>query len=184
MPLRAATFSTTARQAAASGPTVRPPARWATWLAHAVVWIITPTALWRLPFAFGYDMGMIDPEAPPWAWWAIPYTVGLILLTEGLAFLTVGLVSPWGEVMPSWLPRVGGRPVRPRLVVGAAATGGLALSVLWISDGVNWFVFGERVRFTSEGWERLASAGLLTHVVWGPMLLAVTFDYWRRHRHP
>lgn len=145
--------------------------------------MILPTALWRLPFAFGFDMGMVDPDAPPWVWWALPYTIGLILVTEGLAYLTVGLVSSWGEVLPSWLPRFGGRSVRPRLVVGAAATGGLALSALWISDVVSWVWFGEHVAFTSAAWELLALAGLLTHVAWGPMLLAVTFDYWRRHRH-
>lgn len=162
-------------------PVGSPPAPWAWWCAHAVPWIILPTALWRLPIAFGFDMGMVDPEAPPWTWWALPYTIGLILLVEGLAVLTAGLVEPWGEALPSWLPVVGGRPVRPGAVAAAAAAGGLALSALWISDGVMW-VLGEHVSFRSVAWERLAAAGLLTHVVWGPMLLAVTFDYWRRHR--
>jgi hypothetical protein len=166
----------------ASANSVPSPARWATWCAYAVPWIILPTALWRLPFAFGFDMGMIDPEAPAWVWWVVPYTIGLVVLTEVLAYLTVGLVSWWGEVFPSWIPLVGGRPVRPGWVVAAATTGGIALCALWIPDWVDQVWFGGGLAYTSPAWEALAKVGLVTHVVWGPMLLAVTFDYWRRHR--
>lgn len=148
--------------------------------AWAVPWMILPTALWRLPFAFGFGMGMVDPDAPPWEWWAVPYTVGLIVVIEVLAFLTVGLVEPWGERLPRWLPVVGGRPVRPRVVAVVAALGGTALSVLWISDGIRW-LRGDHVQFSSPWWEGLAAACLLTHVLWGPLLLVVTFAYWRRH---
>ncbi|WP_238176468.1 hypothetical protein [Kribbella albertanoniae] len=159
----------------------RPPARWAVWCAYAVPWMILPTALWRLPIAFGFAMGMVDPSAPPWAWWAVPYTLGLIVLIEVLAVLTVGLVAPWGEAVPRWLPWVGGVRVNPRVVTAAAVIGGLALSVLWISDLIRWLL-GDRVEFRSGWWETIALVALLTHVAWGPLLLAVTVDYWRRHR--
>lgn len=156
------------------------PARWAVRCAHAVPWLLAASALWRLPFAFGFDMGMIDPDAPPWEPWVVPYTLGLIALVEGLGLLTVGLVAEWGERVPAWVPGIGGRPTSPRMVGSAALCGGLALTVLWTADAAQ-AVRGEHLDYRSPLWWSLGQLALATHVAWGPLLLAVTFDYWRRH---
>ncbi|MER5873740.1 hypothetical protein [Streptomyces sp. NPDC002044] len=43
--------------------TERPVPRWAVRTARAIPFVLLPHCLWRLPFAFGFDMGMIDPNA-------------------------------------------------------------------------------------------------------------------------
>ena len=50
-------------------------------------------------------------------------SVCLSLTIEGLALLAFGLVRPWGERAPRWLPLIGARRVPPRPVIAAAATG-------------------------------------------------------------
>lgn len=157
------------------------PARWAVRCAHAVPLLLAASALWRLPFAFGFDMGLDDPAAPPWTWWAVPYTIGLILLVEALGMLTVGLVAPWGRTIPAWLPRIGGRPAHPTAVTVAATSGGVGLCLLWYGDLAVDIAHGG-VRYEPTPWEVLGESARLTHLAWGPLLLVVVWDHWRRHR--
>ena len=160
--------------------TAEPVPRWALVSAYAVTWLVLPSSLWRVPVAFGFDMGMIDPGAGPWVWWALPYTFTLILVTEGLAFLTTGLVRRWGEVAPAWLPLIGGRPVRPLAAIVPATIGGLALTALWTSQLASIVGIGTQLGFTSVWWEVLAWSCYLPYLAWGPLLLAVTYAYARR----
>ena len=46
---------------------------------------------------------------------------GLASVAIGGATLTVGLVRPWGELFPRWMPFVGGRRVPPALAVAPAS---------------------------------------------------------------
>jgi hypothetical protein len=132
--------------------------------------------------AFGHDMGMVDPQAPAWTWWALPYTFGLIALTELLTYLTVGLVSPWGEVAPRRLPLIGGRPIRPLAAIVPATVGGLLVVALGVDMVAGYLgLFGlDHVGFASAWWEALFVAAYAPLVLWGPMLLAVTASYARR----
>jgi len=45
------------------------------------------------------------------------YVLGLTLILLGLGLLTLGLVQRWGEVVPRWIPVLGGRRVRPLAAV-------------------------------------------------------------------
>ena len=78
--------------------------------------------------------------------WGTPYVFGLSFLLVGLVLLTLGLVQRWGEVVPRWIPRVGGKPVPPMLAVVPAATGDFALTMLWAAVFSNidqiWGYFG------------------------------------------
>jgi len=58
----------------------------------------------------------------------VAYVLGLAVATECLALLTLGLVRPWGERLPYWLPYCGGRAIRPMAVVFPAALGAAALT--------------------------------------------------------
>jgi hypothetical protein len=56
----------------------------------------------------------------------------MAMLALGGAGLTFGLVRPWGEVYPPWIPRLGGRPVRPRTAIIPAT----AVSFLMTGAGI------------------------------------------------
>ncbi|GAA0271258.1 hypothetical protein GCM10010302_06030 [Streptomyces polychromogenes] len=64
-----------------------------------------------------FRTGTVDPAAPAARWWVPFYVVGLSVLTEAPALLTTGLVSEWGEVVPRWVPLIGGRRVAPLVAV-------------------------------------------------------------------
>ena len=162
--------------------TGRPVPLWAERVAHLIPLVGLPVCLWRLPIGFGYAMG---GENTPSAWWHIPYVFGLSFLTEAFALLGFGLVRGWGEVVPSWVPGLGGRRIPPFAAIVPAAIGGLGLLGLM----VNWFFTAFRIGGSSgfpyaPGWDTLAMAvsGLLT--LWGPLVLALTYGYYRRRCRP
>ncbi|MFC9592468.1 hypothetical protein ACFTUC_22065 [Streptomyces sp. NPDC056944] len=111
-----------------------------------------PHCLWRLPFAVDFPMGTIDPAAPASApWWVPFYVVGLSVPTEALALLTTGLVSGWGEVVPRWVPLIGGRRVAPLAAVIPAVLGGLALVAMFDLYPLAWVGLLPEVGY-SNGW--------------------------------
>jgi len=85
--------------------------------------------------------------------------LGLTLLSEVVALLSLGLVRPWGEVFPSWMPLIGGRRVPPVGASVLAATGAVALMAIWTFATVNFFVLtvfgapGNGFVFVNGGWE-------------------------------
>ncbi|MDT5024616.1 MAG: hypothetical protein QOE61_1042 [Micromonosporaceae bacterium] len=88
------------------------PPHWARWAAHVAPLTTLPTGLWRTGMAFGFPTGYTDQavranfDAPGWG---SLYLIGLSVLLEGLALLTLGLVKSWGDVPPPrWIPFVGG----------------------------------------------------------------------------
>jgi hypothetical protein len=133
---------------------------------------------WAIGIPLGVDAGQLRqvhadgfPIAP----------AGLGTMAFVAAGLTLGLVQPWGETFPRWLPRVGGRRVPPPMAVVPATL----VAILVIATGL---VF---VRFTLadldqlllvEGWA-IYGPGLLWPA-WGAALgfSAVAYHYRRRGR--
>ncbi|MGW6919604.1 hypothetical protein ACWGB8_38240 [Kitasatospora sp. NPDC054939] len=164
---------------------VAPVPRWAELAARAAVWSTVPSGLWRIVFGLGIPVGFsgetarIAAEHQPG--WGTLYCVLLSVLTEALAFLTLGLVRPWGEVVPRWIPLIGNRRVRPLAAIVPAALGGAALTWLGLSSLLGGW--GEEL---SDPDAPQGLAGLvmtlcyLPLVAWGPLLLAVAADYARR----
>lgn len=154
--------------------------RWADLAARLAALTPVPASLWRLPLVFGASMGLSDMaglmDQPLWARFC--YLVGLGAASDGLAFLTLGLVRPWGEVWPRFLPVIGGRRVPPRVAIGLATTGGVAATVLWTYSTV-LFATGRLVHI-SGGWVLLMTACYAPLLLWGPLVLAVTWHYYRR----
>lgn len=91
------------------------------------------------------------------------------LAAVGGAILTLGLVRPWGEVFPSWLPRLRGRPVPVTAAVLPATVVCLAL----LASSVSLVMLAVAA---DAGW--LVAA--IPAPVWGPALGLATYAYYRR----
>jgi hypothetical protein len=143
---------------------------------------VAPSAVWRLPLAFGFSMGTLrDGEPVQVHGGEAVYIVGLSIVLEGLALLTLGLVRPWGERVPGWFPLLGGRRLPPRLVVGVAGTGAVLLALI-LATAFRDFPSLPEMEFSNTGWHVLLVACYLPLLLWPPLLAAVTFSYHRRHR--
>ncbi|MER5478684.1 hypothetical protein ABT026_17185 [Streptomyces sp. NPDC002734] len=163
----------------ATGPAQHSVPAWAERVAHAIPLVVLPVGIWRLPIGFGYGMGG-EPMSP--AWYSAPYVIGLTILTEILALLSFGLVRGWGEVVPHWVPRLGGRRIPPAAAIIPATLGGLLLTALCIHWLYEAATAGTAAWPYDEGWDVLAMAmsGLMN--LWGPLLLVLTYAYYRRRR--
>lgn len=166
----------------------RPPARWAVRTAHLITLLVLPSGLWRVCIALGFSMGARPVGAGPVRDPEAAYILGLTLVSEAVALLSLGLVRPWGERFPDRIPVIGGRRVP---ILGAsllAATGAVALIAIWTFATVNFFIRtvfgapGQGLTFTSGWWEALLIACYLPLLFWGPLLLVLTHAYHRRRR--
>jgi len=142
--------------------------RWAVLAAWAVPLCVLPSALWRLSL-------VIDGRVPfgEEGW----YLVLLSVLSTALALLTLGLVQRWGE----WFP--------PRLVAVAATTGATLVIAVCLYAAANAAFHlvdqGPVLVGDEHGVRPTPGADVavlyLPLVLWGPLLLAVTRDFRRRH---
>jgi hypothetical protein len=164
------------------GPTAAAP-RWAVWAAYAVPLCVLPSAVWRASQVRDSEIGIANG-----GW----YPLLLSVLSMGLALLTLGLVHDWGERVPDWVPGVGGRAVPVRAAVTPALIGASLLIGLCLYFVLNMtFHFVERgpvligpvdTERPPPGWPVLRF--YLPILAWGPLVLAVTANYWRRHNRP
>ncbi|MFC9030846.1 hypothetical protein ACOZFM_19625 [Streptomyces arboris] len=169
------------------GDTERPVPRWATRLAYALPLLLLPACLWRLPFAVHFTMGQEAQEGGlPAVWVSIPYVLGLSVLTESVAILTIGLVRGWGEVAPAWIPVIGGRRVRPMAAVVPAVLGGLILTFVFtavpLGGGRHLTLYGviDSVGYSNGAWNALATVCVTPLAAWGPITIALAIAYYRR----
>lgn len=163
-------------------PTARVP-HWAVVAAHLAALAPVLSSLWRIPLMFGGSMGlddaMMDDLMSHPFWERAAYLLGLGVLSETLAFLTIGLVRPWGEFVPRWVPVLRGKRFPTLVVVVPAALGGVATTLLFTITGpLGWAGNFDGV----DGWTVLMTACYAPLTMWGPLLLAVTWAYWRRRR--
>ncbi|MES4902557.1 MULTISPECIES: hypothetical protein [unclassified Streptomyces] len=163
-------------------PTIGSPSsdvpRWARIAAHAVPFIILPSGLWRMGVMLAVP-GFGTAEARDHGAGLDLYLIALFAVSEGLGLLTLGLIQPWGETVPRWIPLLGGRPVRPLAAVVPATLGALA------STGVVYYFFlsilfsGFPSGHTATE-EVVLTACYLPLLGWGPLLGLVTYAYYRR----
>lgn len=167
---------------------VLPPPRWAVRAAHVAAWSTVPSGVWRIALVLGVPVGVMEreeflagfPDNSPLI--ALAYVLLIGAVAEAASYLTLGLVRPWGEVVPRWVPPAGGRPVDSRLAVLAASLGALTVTVLW------WVLFfGGLLTAPSpdpgvSAGEAFFLAAYAPLLLWGPLLAAVTWSYHRRHR--
>ena len=161
-----------------------PAPRWARRAATLAVLTTVPSGLWRTAMVLGVPVGASDEirrQRYGFPGWGTAYVFGLTFLLVGLALLTLGLVQRWGEIVPRWVPLVGGREVPAQAAVVPAGAGAVALTLLWTSAMSSveqiWAVYG------LEGAERaFMLACYAPLLLWGPLLAAVTVSYHRRRR--
>ncbi|MFF4223926.1 hypothetical protein ACFYZH_13840 [Streptomyces abikoensis] len=151
--------------------------------ARAVPLVVLPSGLWRMAMAVGVPVGFSGQLAEDWrpGLETTSYITLLTLVVELLAFLTLGLVRPWGERTPRWLPLLGGRHVPVWAAVVPAALGALAVTacvmpMFWGhlpgSAGAAEGPHG------AAAW--IMNACYLPLLLWGPLLAVVTVAYARR----
>lgn len=153
-----------------------PTASWRVPVTLVAVACALPYGLLRLTWLTGSPWGMSEAEldAEPGI-----RVMGLLLGLAGLAgaALTVGLLRPWGRVFPSWMPRIGGRPVPllfPTLtagVVGAVmAVAGRSMVQQYVLDRLD------------GGSPDAMYLVLIPLPLWGPALMLAAWGYYLHAR--
>ncbi|WP_225987358.1 hypothetical protein [Streptomyces spectabilis] len=162
--------------------TAFPVPRWAERVAHLIPLVLLPQCLWRLPFAFGFDMGSGTGSIGS-LWISVPYVFGLSLLTEAFALLSFGLIRGWGEVAPNWVPLVGGRRLHPAVALVPATLGGLGATLLFGPFTLGALGIGFAFDpADNAAWDLLFRICVLPVGLWGPLVLALTVHYSVRRR--
>jgi hypothetical protein len=159
--------------------------RWATTAAIAVPLCVLPSALWRLSHVVGSLVNGPGPCETGAAGESM-YQASLSLVSMALALLTLGLVRPWGEVVPRWVPVIGGRRVPVRAATIPATVGATLIAALTVYQLLHqaFDIAGPLEPLppgcTPPGAEILVFYAPL--VAWAPLLFLVTHDYRRRRR--
>ncbi|NYI78871.1 hypothetical protein [Nocardioides panzhihuensis] len=178
--------TTSAAQTTERPPTGTPEApRWVRRVAALSALTPVPSSLWRLPLIVGVSMGlspaMMDDLMGVPLWLRALYLIGLGVLSDGLAYLTLGLVRWWGETFPGWIPLVGGQRVPTWFAASLGISGGLAATYLAVLVARGWTTeMGTLGDWTARSW--LMTACYAPLLLWGPTVLIVTADFVRRRR--
>ncbi|MET8090853.1 hypothetical protein [Micromonospora sp. NPDC005220] len=158
----------------------RDAARWGTvavWIAAGAPVLYAATRwAWALGVPFGFsaaDLREMDQEMPG-IWW-----VGAAMGSMGLigSVLTIGLIRPWGEVFPRWIPVLGGR----RVPVAAVMVPAMTVALLVTSAGL---MFARALYLDPSRGNWAAMGPSLLWPVWGAALAAAAAAYRLRHRRP
>ncbi|MEU9142402.1 hypothetical protein [Streptomyces sp. NPDC048349] len=155
--------------------------------AKAASLTVLPNCVWRLVIAVGIPVGWgagHELHHSNYPGWGSLYLLGLSAFQEALGLLSLGLVQRWGEVVPHWIPWLGGRRIPPLAAVIPAALGATAVTGITLIGASTWNdVIAANPDSPGEGFGywffTLSYAPLL---LWGPLLALVTAAYWRRRR--
>ncbi len=162
--------------------TAKPVPRSITVAAFAVPLLVLPSAAWRLGKAITTAIdgsGRCDPSGTI----ELIYVASLSLVSMSAALLTIGLVRGWGEVVPRWIPLVGGKPVPVRGATIAALIGAMLIALLTLWVVLNLSFDGRPSQQLPAGCEPPGFGILVLYiplVAWAPLLFVVTRHYHRR----
>ncbi|MEV0124744.1 hypothetical protein AB0I16_24980 [Streptomyces sp. NPDC050703] len=152
--------------------------RWAAFAAHAVPWLTLPSGVWRVALVAGLPVAAVEQRGAAEA----TYVLMLSVVSEGLALLTLGLVRGWGEIVPGWVPGLGGRRVPTLAAVVPALLGAAGLFAIG-----GWAFYAQLAGLGREGGVTDGAAQHVLLVVcyvpliaWPPLLTAVALAYYRR----
>jgi hypothetical protein len=146
---------------------------------------LLPSTLWRFALGAGIPVGFSGQLARDFAapgWMITPYVIGLSLVAEAVGLLTLGLVQPWGEVLPRWLPILGGRKIPVLAAVIPAILGAAAVTLLAFATAASWY--GPENNGNPEAPQGIAGLVMTLcyapMLAWGPLVAAVAVAYYRR----
>lgn len=168
--------------------TSRPVSGWIRAAAYAVPLCVLPSALWR--FYHLAVSGPPDPSCRQMGWFEPYYIALLSVVSLSAALLTIGLVRPWGEVFPRWIPWLGGCRVPVALAVVPASIGTLIIFSFYVHGFLNAALKYYQPTIAPScppppdegpyGWVVVAAYAPL--LLWAPLLAVVTYAYYRRRR--
>ena len=175
------------------GRTAKGVPRWAVLAAYATTLTTLPSCVWRIAAVNLHAPLLERTTTPPRGhgpvlFTGLWYVVALSVVSEVLAYLTVGLVSEWGEVVPRWIPGLGGRRVPALAAVVPAGLGATVLTLLFpyalIMLSLGRMINGTRgTGVIVHGWQAVAFTMTYAPLAaWGPLLGIVTVHYHRRRR--
>ncbi len=160
-------------------------ASWGRWAVYIAVVVPLLYAATRLAWAFGVRLGISEEffrEGQEVGLWELGGALGAMAVVG--AVLTIGLIEPWGEVFPRWLPWIGGRRVPTALAIVPATL----VSILVTSAGLMFvrlvlfgtFTLGDIDLGLDQNWAAIAPE--LLWPVWGVALGTGTAGYYYRRR--
>ncbi|MFI6319804.1 hypothetical protein ACIBG8_19880 [Nonomuraea sp. NPDC050556] len=181
MALAAAAWAWVALRGRGTAERAGGPVRWGRWVTVAAAVGALPYAVARLSWATPWPLGGYDPVGGhvilvmPGGGDAATRLQGFMIGMSSVLglVLTLGLISRWGEVFPRWMPRVGGRdvPVMLAVVPGTFAAAVLCVAAPGVLAGA----------VQMDGWfDRVVFVLLFPCPIWGPLLGAAVYAYWRR----
>lgn len=161
----------------ATWTTAEAAARWGRWAVAIAVSVPTLYAItrwaWALGIPLGVDQAFLNNGQSDGFLWA---GAGLATVALAGAGLTLGLIQPWGERFPRWLPYLAGKRVPPALAIIPASLiailvteAGLMYNRLWLSG---FFPPDNPAIYAPE----------LLWPLWGASLAAATRAYALRRR--
>ncbi|MFF4651589.1 hypothetical protein [Streptomyces sp. NPDC001380] len=163
-----------------SDVTVAPP-RWAVRAAWATVLCTVPSCVWRLSLGLGADVGFTGRLGAMYTGTAVTvYVLVLSVVSQAAACLTLGLVRPWGERVPRWIPRLGGRRIPPSAVVVPASLGALAVAALCAAVALVPGGPLDNPDFPHGGAGVVMDLCYAPLLAWGPLVAVLTVAYARR----
>ncbi|MFE9446590.1 hypothetical protein ACFYO2_48800 [Streptomyces sp. NPDC006602] len=140
-----------------------------------------PSCVWRLSLGFGVDVGFTGRLGAMYTGTAIMiYVLVLSVASQAAACLTLGLVKPWGERVPRWIPWLGGRRIPPLAVIIPASLGALAVVALCAA-----VTLASKGPLGNPDFPH-GTAGVVMDVcyapllAWGPLVVVLTVAYARR----
>ncbi|MFB7936171.1 hypothetical protein [Streptomyces sp. NPDC056049] len=151
------------------------------WAAYAIPLCALPSGLWRIALVVGWPDWYAGHD---WLPGERSYVLSLSLVAECLALLTLGLVRPWGERLPAWVPFAGGRTLPVRAVVVPASIGAFLATALAAYAVLNYAF--HLVPPLNDTGETFPTAGpgawalwacYVPILAWGPLLAVVTRAY-------
>ncbi|MFD5424682.1 hypothetical protein [Streptomyces sp. NPDC127084] len=154
------------------------------WVAYAIPLCVLPSGVWRIALVAGWPDWYGGHD---WLPGERSYVLSLSLVAECLALLALGLVHPWGERLPAWVPYAGGRVLPVRAVVVPASVGAVLATALAAYATLN-HVFQFVAPLNNTG-EALPSSGpgawalwacYTPILAWGPLLGVATRAYYLR----
>lgn len=160
--------------------------QWVIIAAWLVPLCVLPSATWRLTHLFGVIVNGPGPCDSGTLTGAL-YISALSIGSVSAALMTLGLVQPWGEIFPRWLPFVGGRPVPFRGVTAIALLGAATLCFLALLPTMNamfdWYARPSLPPGCTPPTGSFATMLAWIYaplLAWPPLLCLVALDYYRR----
>ncbi|MBO4209258.1 hypothetical protein [Micromonospora echinofusca] len=148
--------------------------RWATWVAAAVPLVYALSRLaWLAGVPLGISADLLRELRDSGGVWA---GAGLAAFAVVGAVLTLGLVRPWGERFPRWLPGLAGRPVPANLAVVPATLVAVAVG----AASLGFLANPELARLIGAG--DGAVAPMLLWPLWSVALAVAAYAYHLRRR--